>query len=181
MGNKNPVPGRGRHFSSLHIVHNRCWSHQFTYPIGKWGLLNLSSSCGQLINRSYSSIIFAIILGLGPRKRWVVSLTLCRFTAEDESPRYPRAAPDPMQNGKIALSFRESNPGLAARNLQSISGDETVSVNKAIPASPQLTARSGQSAQFSVLTASGCTLTCIQTLDTPAKVHASRDRCMISF
>jgi hypothetical protein len=49
------------------------------------------------------------------------------------------------------------------------------SVNKASPASPQLTARSGQSAQFSVLTAFGRTLTCIQTLDTPATVHTSRD------
>jgi hypothetical protein len=66
-------------------------------------------------------------------------------------------------------------------NLQSIRGDETVNINKPSPMSPQLTARSGQSAQFRVLTAFGRTLTCIQTLDTPAKVNPSRDRCMISF
>jgi hypothetical protein len=32
-----------------------------------------------------------------------------------------------------------------------------------------------------VLIAFGRKLTCIQTLDTPATVHPSRDRCMISF
>jgi hypothetical protein len=80
--------------------------------------------------------------------------------------------------------------------LQSIPGDETVNVNKPSPVSPQLTARSGQSAQlvppqlrawsgqsaqFRLLTAFGRTLICIQTLDTPATVHPSRDRRMISF
>jgi hypothetical protein len=48
-------------------------------------------------------------------------------------------------------------------------------VNKASPASPQLTARTGQSAQLVQCTH------CIRTLDTRATVHTSRDRCMISF
>jgi hypothetical protein len=67
------------------------------------------------------------------------------------------------------------------RALQSIRGDERVHVNKPSPVSPQLTARSGQSAQFMLFTAFGRTLTYIRTLDTPATVHPSRLRCMISF
>jgi hypothetical protein len=59
------------------------------------------------------------------------------------------------------LSKIADNVSRPRSQLKSIRGDETVSVNKASPASPQLTARSGQSAQFSVLTAFGCTLTCI--------------------
>jgi hypothetical protein len=70
---------------------------------------------------------------------------------------------------------------VASTKLQSIREDETVNVNKPSPVSPQLTARSAQSAQFRLLTAFGRTLTCIQTLDTPATVHPSRDRCMNSF
>jgi hypothetical protein len=65
--------------------------------------------------------------------------------------------------------------------LQSICGVERVSINTASPASPQLTARSGQSAQFQCTHCIRTHVTCIQTLDTPAAVRASRDRCMISF
>jgi hypothetical protein len=102
----------------------------------------------------------------------------------------PRAGPDVVEKGKISCPSENQTPAVetVARRyhsllslLESIRRDETVSVNKASPASPQLTARSGQSAQFSVLTAFGRTFTCIQTLYTPATVHTSRDRCMIAF
>jgi hypothetical protein len=46
------------------------------------------------------------------------------------------------------INFRLTPLELKALELQTIRGDETVNVNKPSPVSPQLTARSGQSAQL---------------------------------
>jgi hypothetical protein len=46
----------------------------------------------------------------------------------------------------VSLNFLTAP--IITRSLQSIRGDETVNVNKPSPVSPQLTARSGQSAQL---------------------------------